>query len=141
MTGNSLYSLLAQCVLELSREAEQRYAFYTEEQEQDELEVMVMVVKNESNSCFHVGITGGNTDLENAKAVCAQAILYRSSEDNPDLYYSVYDSLTQMVSFCLCSPSKLEFQDVACYSMRREADKVAQRLKTYIVSNAEVLRE
>jgi hypothetical protein len=59
MTGNSLYSLVAQCVLELSLETKQRYAIYTEEPEQDELEVIYMVVKNESNSCFHVAIALG----------------------------------------------------------------------------------
>lgn len=137
MTGNSL---VARCVLELSRETEQRYAIYTDELEQDEPEVIVIVVTNESNSCFHMAITGSNTDLENAKAVCSQAILYRSSKDDPDLYCFVYDGLTQTVSFCLCSSSKQEFEDMSCYSMQRERDRVAEWLKTYIVSNAEVLR-
>jgi hypothetical protein len=99
-----------------------------------------MVVENESDTCFHMAITGINADIDNAKAVCSQAVLYRSSEDDPDLYSSVYDSLTQMVFFCLCSPSKQEVEDMACYSMHREASKVAKWLKTYIVSNAEVLR-
>jgi malonyl CoA-acyl carrier protein transacylase len=99
-----------------------------------------MVIINESNSCFHMAITGTNTDIENAKAVCSQAVLYRSTEDDPDLYYSVYDSRTQKVFFCLCDPAKQEFEDVSCYSMQGEADKVTEWLKTYIVSNAEVLR-
>jgi malonyl CoA-acyl carrier protein transacylase len=140
ITRNSLYDLVAQCILELSHETGQRYITLIEEPEQDDPEVIVMVVENESNTCFHMAITGINTDIDNAKAVCSQAVLYRSSEDDPDLYYSVYDSPTQMVFFCLCSPSKQEFGDMACYSMHREASKVAQWLKTYIVSNAEVLR-
>jgi hypothetical protein len=69
-----------------------------------------------------------------------QAILYRSSEDDPDLYYSVYDSLTQMVYYCLCSPSTQEFEDVSCNSMQGEADQVAEWLKAYIAVNAEALR-
>tara|TARA_R110002003_G_scaffold3361_1_gene25206 strand:- start:7 stop:393 length:387 start_codon:yes stop_codon:yes gene_type:complete len=117
--------VVARCVLELSRENEQRYTTYTEEPEQGNLEVIVMIIENESNSCFHIAITGTNTDIENAKAVCCQAILYRTTEDDPDLYYSVYDSRTQMVSFCLCSPSKQGFEDVSCYSMQREACEVA----------------
>jgi malonyl CoA-acyl carrier protein transacylase len=140
MTGNSLYDLVAQCVLELSRGTEQSYTTHTEETEHDEPEVVVMVIENESNSCFHMAITGTTTDVENAKAVCCQAILYRSSEDDPDLYYCVYDRVTRMVFFCLCSPSKQELEDMSCYSIQREADKVAECLKTYIVSNAEVLR-
>jgi hypothetical protein len=98
-----------------------------------------MVVENESNSCFHIAITGTNTDIENAKAVCSRAILYRSSEDDSDLFYSVYDSLTQTVFYCLCSPSTQEFEDVSCNSMQGEADQVAEWLKPYIVVNAESL--
>lgn len=105
-----------------------------------------MVVVNERNSCFHTAIAGTtgskhNTDIENAKAVCAQAVLYRSAEDDTNLYYSVYDSGTQEVFFCLCDPAKQEFEDVSCHSMQEEADKVSEWLKTYIVLNAEVLRQ
>jgi malonyl CoA-acyl carrier protein transacylase len=99
-----------------------------------------MVVVGQRKSCFHMAITGTNADIENAKEVCAQAVLYRSAEDNPDLYYSVYDSRTQKVFFCLCDPAKQEMEDVSCYSMQGEADKVSEWLKTCIVSNAEVLR-
>jgi hypothetical protein len=99
-----------------------------------------MVIVDERKSCFHMAITGTNTDIKNAKEVCSQAVLERSTEDDPDLYYSVYDSRTQKVFFCLCDPAKQEFKDVSCYSMQEEADKVSERLKTYIVSNAEVLR-
>jgi hypothetical protein len=121
------------------RETEQRYTIYIEELKEDD-PIIVMVIMNESNSCFHTAITGTNTDMENAKAVCAQAVLYRSTEYDPDLYYSVYDSRTQKVFFCLCDPAKQEFVDVSCYSMQGEADKVSEWLKTYIVSNAEALR-
>ncbi|KAH7068576.1 hypothetical protein FB567DRAFT_555441 [Paraphoma chrysanthemicola] len=74
--------------------------------------VIVMVMMNESNSCFHMAITGTNTDIENAKAICAQAVLYRSAEDDPELHFSVYDSRTQKIFFCLCVPVKQEFEDV-----------------------------
>ncbi|KAH7061855.1 hypothetical protein BKA63DRAFT_198289 [Paraphoma chrysanthemicola] len=111
-----------------------------EESEQDDAEVIVVVIKNERNACFHIAITDTNADIENAKAVCSQAILYRSTEDDPDLYYSVYNAFTHMVFFCLCSPSLHEFADVSHYSMHGEADKVSEWFKTYIVANAEVLR-
>ncbi|KAJ5063702.1 hypothetical protein J3E74DRAFT_287990 [Bipolaris maydis] len=129
-----------QCVLELSHETDQNYTAYIEEPEQEDSEVIIIVIKNESMYCFQVAIAGTNTDVENAKAVCSQAILYRSTRDDPDLYHAVYDSLTHMVSFCRCSPSKEDIEGVSCYSMHREASKVTQWLKTYIVSNAEVLR-
>jgi hypothetical protein len=139
MTRDSPYDLIAQCVLELRHETEQHYASYIEEPDQDSQEVIIMVVKNENSSCFHMAITGTNTDIENAKAVCSQAVLYRSTDGDPDLYYAVVDSVPQTVSSCLCSPSKQEYEDLTCLSMHREAGKVAQRLKTYIISNAEVL--
>jgi hypothetical protein len=131
--------LIAQCVLELSHEAKKRYTAHIEEPEQGDSEVILILIENESTYCFHLAITGTNTDVENAKAVCSQAVLYKSTGNDPDLYHAVYDSLTQMVSFCRCSPSKEDIEDVSYYSMHREASKIAQWLKTYIVSNAEVL--
>ncbi|KAI1676344.1 DUF3435 domain containing protein [Pyrenophora tritici-repentis] len=128
------------CILELSHETNQNYTAYIEELEQGDSEVIVIAIKNESTYCFQMAITGTNTDVENAKAVCSQAVLYRSTRDDPDLYHAVYDGLTHMVSFCRCSPSKEDIEDVSCYSMHREASKIAQWLKTYIISNAEVLR-
>jgi hypothetical protein len=125
ITQNSLYNLVAQCILKLSHKTGQRYTTLIKEPEQDNPEVIIMVVKNESNSYFHMAITGINASINNAKAVCSQAVLYRSLEDNPDLYYSIYDSLTQIVFFCLCSPSKQEFGDMAYYLMHREVSKVA----------------
>jgi hypothetical protein len=98
-----------------------------------------MVIVDERKSCFHMAITGTDTNIENAKEVCAQAVLYRSAEDDPELYYSVYDSRTEKVFFCLCDPAKKGFEDVSCYSMQGEADKVSEWLKTYIVLNAVVL--
>lgn len=41
-----------------------------------------MAVEKESNSCFHMAITGTNTDVENAEAVRAQDVLYRSTKNN-----------------------------------------------------------
>jgi hypothetical protein len=80
-----------------------------------------------------------NADIENAKAVCAQAILHRSTDKDPILYYAVYHSRTQRVFVCLCDPSKQTFEEVEDYSMDRGANQVANRLKEYIGSNAVVL--
>ena len=121
----SLYDLIAQCVLDLSRETKQRYTTHIEESEQEVSEVIVIVIGNENNNCFHMAIADTNTDIENAKVVCSQAVLYRSTGDDPDLYHAVYDSLMQMVSFCRCSPSREDLEDVSCYSIQREAGKVA----------------
>jgi hypothetical protein len=98
-----------------------------------------MVVKNDSSTCLHVAITGTNTDLENANDVCCQAILYRSTEDDPDLHYSVYDSLTQTLYFRLFSPSGQVSENVSYHPMREE-DEIAEWLKICIVLNAEDLR-
>jgi hypothetical protein len=136
---NSMHDTLARGVLEVSSETEQPHTIHLEKPEQNDPGDILMVVDNESTSWFHVAIMGTNTHSENAKEVCAQAILYKNKEDDPDLFYSVYDSLTQTVLFCLCSSSRQDFEDISCYSMHREADKIVKLLKAYIVSNTEVL--
>ncbi|KAH8710283.1 hypothetical protein GQ44DRAFT_434805 [Phaeosphaeriaceae sp. PMI808] len=115
------------------------YTTCIEESDQNDPEVLVIVVKNDHKICFHIAVTCSNTDIENAKAVCSQAVLYRTMENDPEVYFSVYDSRNQVVFFCLCDPSKQEFEDVSYYSVQVEAGKIAEWLKTYIVSNMEVL--
>jgi hypothetical protein len=107
--------------------------------EVDDPDVVIMLIKNGCNSCFHIAVPWSNSDIENAKAVCSQAILYRTKEDDPDLYFAIYDIRAQMVSFCLRSPSQEAFEDVSQYFIQRKGERVAERLKVYIVSNAEVL--
>jgi hypothetical protein len=131
---------VVRCVLELSSESEGCYNTYLEESEHEDAEIIIIVIGNERNSCFHMAITSSNTNIENAKAVCCQAVLYRSTEDDCNLYYAVHDSHTQRVFFCLCNPLHQEFEDVSCYSMQGETDKIVYWLKTYTTSNAEVLR-
>jgi hypothetical protein len=131
--------LALQCVSELSDEDKQHFTVCIEESEQDEPEVVVMLVQNERSVCFHMAVTRTNTEIEDAKAVCSQAVLYRTKEDDPSLYFAVYDSRTQMVYFCLCDPFEQTFEDVSHYSVQIEADLIAERLKTHIESNATVL--
>jgi hypothetical protein len=106
--------------------------------EVDDPEVDIVLIKNGRKSCFHVAVLWSN-DLENAKVVCAQEVLYRTKEDDPDVYFAVYDVCEQMVSFCLCRPSSQEIKDTSQHSVRNEHEKVAERLRTYVASNAEVL--
>jgi hypothetical protein len=115
------------------------YTVDIDDSEVDDPDVVIMLIKNGCNSCFHIAVPWNNSDIENAKAVCSQAILYRTKEDDPDLYFAIYDIRAQMVSFCLCSPSQEAFEDVSQYFIQREGERVAERLKVYIVSNAEVL--
>jgi hypothetical protein len=128
-----------QCVSELSDEDKQHFTVRIEESEQDEPEVVIMLVQNERRACFHMAVTRTNTEIEDAKAVCSQAVLYRTKEDDPSLYFAVYDSRTQMAHFCLCDPFEQTFEDISHYSMQSEAELIAERLKTHIKSNATVL--
>jgi hypothetical protein len=86
-----------------------------------------------------MAVTRTNTEVEDAKAVCSQAVLYRTKEDDPSLYSAVYDSRIRMVCFCLCDPFEQTFEYVSHYSMQSEAGLIAERLKTHIESNATVL--
>ncbi|KAF2993359.1 hypothetical protein E8E13_001708 [Curvularia kusanoi] len=115
------------------------YTVIVEKGALDDPEVFLVLIKNERKSCLHIAATGTNTDIENAKAVCAQAIFSRTREHDPALYFAVYDDHAQNVYFFLFFPSPQEFEDVSQYSMRKDAAQVAEWLKTYTVSNAEVL--
>jgi hypothetical protein len=83
--------------------------------------------------------TGTNADIESAKTVCSQAILYRTKENDASLYFAVCDNRTQTVYFCPCDPSQQTFEDVSHYSMHRQAEQIVKWLKTYIQLNSEVL--
>lgn len=99
----------------------------------------MMLIRNERHICFHIATTTcTNTDIENARRSVLKP-WYRSTADDPSLYYLVNDSHTEMVVFCLCDPSKQMFGDESCFSMRGQADEVAKWMKTYTVLNAEAL--
>lgn len=117
---------------------ETAYTVTIDSTEVDGPEVDIVLIKNGRKSCFHVAVLWRN-DIENAKVVCAQEVLYRTKADDPDVYFAVYDVREQMVSFCLCSPSSQGIKDTSQHSMRREHEKVAERLRAYVTSNAEVL--
>ena len=85
-----------------------------------------MVIQNARHSCFHIATTWTNTDLENAKAVCSQTILYRSSEGDASLYFAVCDSRTQIVLFCLYNTLVETIKDVPSYFMQSEAGQIVE---------------
>jgi hypothetical protein len=128
-----------QCISELLDIDKQRYSVCVEQAEQDEPEIVITLVQNEHNICFHMAVTQTNTEIEYAKAVCSQAVLCRTKEDDPSLYFAVYDSRTRMVYFCLCDPFEQTFEDVSHHSMQSEANLIAKRVQIYIDSNATVL--
>lgn len=127
------------CVAKLSDDDKQCYTVCIEDSEQHDPEVVVILIQKERNICFHLAATWTNTDIENAKAVCSQAILYRTKEDDASLFFAVCDSRTQTVYFCLCDPSQQTFEDVSHYSMPSKAEEIVKLLETYIQSNLEVL--
>jgi hypothetical protein len=127
------------CISEISIESEKSFTSGIEKGVLEDPEVLLVLIKNGRRSCFHLAVTGTNTDIENARMVCAQAILSRTRQHDPALYFAVYDTWAHVVHFCLFIPSREELEDVACYSMHKEADQVGQYLKKYIVWNAGVL--
>jgi hypothetical protein len=59
------------CISEMSNESKHKYAIGIENAALDNPEVIIMIVKNGCKSCFYMGVTGTNADIENAKMVCA----------------------------------------------------------------------
>lgn len=130
--------MLVQCIAEITNESKKSYTCGVEKGVLDSPEVFLVLVKTGRKSCFHLAVTGTNRDIENAKMVCAQAVLCRTEEHDPAVYFAVYDTRAYVVYFCRFIPSQQELEDISSYSMRKEANQVAQWLKTYIVSNTSV---
>lgn len=135
----SPYDVVERCVLELTSGDREAYTMHLDESEGNNPDVLVILIKHGHNICFHIVVPWGNDDIENAKALCSQAVLHRTEENDADLYFAVFDIRVQAVYFCLCSPSQLEFEDVSQHIMQREVERMVERLKTYIVSNSDVL--
>jgi hypothetical protein len=103
-------------------------------------EVVVMSIRNGRTIGFHIAFTCNNTNIENAKVVCSQAVLYRSTDNDPPLYFAIFDRHTQVLYLCLLDPQQQTFEDLAKYQMPWQETHVAARLQAYVASNAEVLR-
>lgn len=131
--------LILGCVSEIAYKDQQCYAVCIEDDGQDDPELVIAVICKGRTSFFHIAAAWTNTNLENATAVCSEAILYRSKEEDANLFFAECDSRTDTVYFCLCDPSRLTFEDVSHYSVHSEAEQIAERLKTYVCLNAEVL--
>jgi hypothetical protein len=127
-------------VLGLINTNQQTYSIYLEESEPAVPEVVVMSIRNGRTIGFHIAFTCTNTDIENAKAVCSQAVLYRSTGNDALLYFAVYHCPTQMVYFCRLDPKEQTFDNVELFPMPCQEAHVAARLRAYVASNVEVLR-
>jgi spore germination protein YaaH len=113
------------------------YTICEENTAQDGLETAVVAISNQRSICFHTAWTNG--DVEDAKGICAQAVLYRSTPQCPHLYYAVYNSCTRMFYFCLLDPKEQEYTDIATYSLEHQETRMLAALETYVTSNAQVL--
>jgi hypothetical protein len=129
-----------QYVLRLANTDRQTYNICIEKSEQEAPEVVIMSICDERALYFHIAITCANTDIENAKTICSQAAIYYSTDDDPLLYFAVYDRYTQVLYFGLLDPEQKTYEDVVEFQMPWEENHVAARLQAYLASNAEVLQ-
>jgi hypothetical protein len=130
--------MVQRCISELST-AETTCTVSIDSLEIETPEVVIILIRNQRKRCFHIAVPWSNGGVKNAKVVCAQEVLYRTKEGGADVYFAVYDVYAQMVSFCLCSPSSQEIEDVLQRSMEGGQEQVAERLKAYVDSNTKVL--
>ena len=131
---------MAQYVLGVVNIDTQTYTICVEKPEQDVPEVVLMSISDGRAHCFHIAMTGSNTDIENAKAVCAQEILYRSTDSDPLLFFAAYDRCSRMVYFGLLDPRQQTCEDIAQFHMPCQGTQIAKRLQACVASNAEALR-
>jgi spore germination protein YaaH len=116
---------------------ELKYTICEENTAQAGLETAIVAISNQRNICFHTAWTNG--DVEDAKGICAQAVLYRSTPQCPHLYCAVYNSRTRTFYFCLLDPNEQEYTDVATYLLEHQEERMLAALETYVTSNAQVL--
>jgi len=131
---------LAQYVLRLVNNNQPTYSIHFENLEAELPEVIVMSICNGGAFCFHIAIPYTNTDIENAKAVCSQEAIYRSTDNDPLLNFAVYDPYTRIFYFCLLDPKHQTIEDVAQFQLPLQESQAAERLQACVASNAEVLR-
>jgi hypothetical protein len=48
-------------------------------------EVDIVLIESERESCFHIAVFWSSDGFENSECVCAQQVLYRTTEDSPDV--------------------------------------------------------
>jgi hypothetical protein len=134
--NNQIESLTRSMREHLNRD-ELKYIICEEVTEQGDLGTAVVTISDVRKICFHTAWTNGN--IQDAKVICAQAVLYRSTPQHPHLYYAVYDSRTHTGHFCLFDPKEQEYTDVAIYSLENERERMLAALETYVTSNTQVL--
>ncbi|KAH5621697.1 hypothetical protein HBI51_249160 [Parastagonospora nodorum] len=135
---SGLNNRIAQYVQETLHSMQDQYAVAVEVPEQDAEEDSLIAIHNEHNLCFLIAVTHG--DIDDAAAICAQAVLQNSTHNDCTLYYAVFEAPTQIVHFCLCDPHEETYELVFRQSMHSRARQVATFLETYVASNAQALR-
>ena len=126
-------------MLELLNSDDHTYTIRVEEPE-DALQTTVILISDGRHICFHLAVSQNNADIDDAKAVCAQAVLYRSTPYNASLYFAVYNTSTQLVHFCSLDPAAQTYKDTKKYSMRSETSEAEARLQAFVASNSRVLQ-
>jgi hypothetical protein len=126
-------------ILEMLRNPPNHYIIEVEEPDSSSEKISLVAIHDERKLCFFLAIS--YTDVEEASAVCAQAVLYCTTPNDGLLYYAVYDVLTQMVYICLCDPREETYEYVARHCMQCPASRVEAWFRWYISSNAQVLRQ
>jgi hypothetical protein len=124
-------------ILEILRNPPNHYAIMVEEPDSSDEKVSLVAIHDEHKLCFFIAIS--YTDVEEASAVCAQAVLYRNTPNDSLLYSAVYDVLTQMIYFYRCDPRERTYEYVAEHCMQSPASRVDIWFRLYVSSNAQVL--
>jgi hypothetical protein len=125
-----------QDILEIPDNMSLHYTVVKEPGSSDE-EVSLFAIHDERKLCFFIAIS--HTHVEEASAICAQAVLHRSTPNDGLLYYAVYDVLTQMVYFCLCDPQEETYEDVDKHCLQSPASRVEDWLRSCVLLNAQAL--
>ncbi|KAF2105474.1 hypothetical protein BDV96DRAFT_592384 [Lophiotrema nucula] len=92
-------------------------------------------ISKDSVTAFHVLLLQDG-DIEDAKHIAAQEVLYKSTAMDAVLNFAIYHSTEGKVYFCAIDPHDMEMNDLANCSVQ----DMSNRLKMYVDANFAVLR-
>ena len=79
----------------------QAYTIDLDDAKGDNPDVFIVLIKHGRHHCVHIAVPLGNNDIEDTKAVGAQAVLYRTTQDDAELYFAIFDICLPMAYFCV----------------------------------------
>ncbi|KAF2023087.1 hypothetical protein EK21DRAFT_95193 [Setomelanomma holmii] len=94
-----------------------------------------LIASKGTTDAFHIVVLWQGTDIEEAKEICAQEVLHKSTESDGVLYFALYHPTEQKLYLCTVDPNEGEMSDISNGAVQ----DMASTLKTYVEANYQAL--